>query len=147
MANHRITIFPVMQKCKLIKPFGVERSLLLPCVSHRKLYWSRLAWLFRKIASRWRAFPRICRCHFQKWSAFFLRLYFVDGEIQFFCSLYDDSIRDSDSKLRFEMCSFNDNFNKKFLLWIEMYIFCSFKASKIIMPLLKHCLQYSKSLD
>ena len=146
MANHRITIFPVMQKCKLIKPFGVERSLLLPCVSHRKLYWSWLVWFFRKITSRWRALSRICRCLFEKWSAFFLRLYFVDGEVQFDFSLYDDSIRDSDSKLRFQMSNFNNNFNKKFLLWFEMYIFYSFKASKNTMPLLKQFLQYRKCL-
>ena len=146
MAIHRITVFPVMQKCKFIKSFGVERSLLLPCVSHWKLYWSRLVWLFRKIASRWRALPRICRCHFEKWSAFFFRLYFVEGEIQFVFSLYDDSIRDSDSKLRFDMCNFNNNFNKKFLLWVEVYMFYSFKASKNAMPLLKQFLQYRKCL-
>ena len=44
------------------------------------------------------------------------------------------------------MSNFNNNFNKKFLLWIEMYIFYSFKASKNTIPLLKQFLQYRKSL-
>ena len=35
------------------------------------------------------------------------------------------------------MCNFNNNFNKKFLLCVEMFIFYSFKASKNTMSLLK----------
>ena len=110
MANHRITIFPVMQQCKLIKPFGVERSLLLPCVSNRNFI--DLGWcgFSEKSPLDEELFPEPAE------SAFFLRLYFVDGEIQFALSLYDDSIRASDSNLIFEICNFNNNFNKKFLL-------------------------------
>ena len=47
-------------------------------------------------------------------------------------------------RLGFEIVIRNNSFNKNLLLWIEMYIFYSFKATKNTKPLLKKFLQYGK---